>query len=79
MNALSEDHREYLAAGGYGFIIGDGALTYGWEYIVEAYYSLSITSSLWLSLDDQIVTNPAYNKDRGPVVNALALRVHVEF
>jgi high affinity Mn2+ porin len=79
INALSQDHRDYLAAGGYGFIIGDGALKYGWEHIVEAYYSLKMTSSLWLSLDDQIIVNPGYNKDRGPAVNALALRGHIEW
>jgi high affinity Mn2+ porin len=78
INALSDDHREYLAAGGYGFIIGDGALNYGWEQIVEAYYSLKMTSSFWLSLDEQIIVNPGYNKDRGPVINALALRGHLE-
>ncbi len=29
VNDLSPDHRDYLAAGGYGFLIGDGALRYG--------------------------------------------------
>jgi high affinity Mn2+ porin len=79
INALSEDHREYLAAGGYGFIVGDGALNYALEQIVEAYYNFRMTSTLWLSVDDQIVVNPGYNRDRGPVVNAFAMRVHVEF
>jgi high affinity Mn2+ porin len=79
VNALSQDHRDYLAAGGYGFLIGDGALRYGPEQIVEGYYSLKMTSTLWLSLDDQIIVNPAYNRDRGPSVNAYALRAHVEF
>jgi len=32
-NALSGDHRRYLALGGVGFIIGDGALNYGRENI----------------------------------------------
>jgi high affinity Mn2+ porin len=78
VNALSKDHRDYLADGGNGFIIGDGALNYGWEQIIEAYYSLKLTSSFWLSLDEQIIVNPGYNKDRGPVVSALALRGHLE-
>jgi hypothetical protein len=33
-NALSGDHRRYLALGGKGFIIGDGALNYGREQIL---------------------------------------------
>ncbi len=78
VNALSKDHREYLAAGGYGFLIGDGALHYGWETIVEAYYALALNSSVQLSLDIQTVINPAYNIDRGPLVGVFALRVHVE-
>jgi high affinity Mn2+ porin len=28
-SGLSQDHREYLALGGIGFMLGDGALTYG--------------------------------------------------
>ena len=35
VNGLSNDHRDYLAAGGYGFLIGDGRLNYGLEQIVE--------------------------------------------
>ena len=42
---LSGDHRAFLAAGGYGFIIGDGRLNYAPEQIVEAYYSFRATDS----------------------------------
>jgi high affinity Mn2+ porin len=79
VNALSPDHRDYLARGGYGFIIGDGALNYALEQITEAYYSARVFPSFSLTLDDQVVLNPAYNRDRGPVVNVLSLRGHVEF
>ena len=77
-NALSADHRNYLAKGGYGFLIGDGKLNYGNEQIFEAYYSLNIYRKVFLSPDYQFVTNPAYNKDRGPV-HIIALRLHIEF
>lgn len=37
VNGISPEHRDYLAAGGYGFIVGDGALNYGLERIGEVY------------------------------------------
>ncbi len=78
MNGLSQDHRDYLAAGGYGFIIGDGALRYGSELIVEAFYNLQLPHGLSLSGDYQHVVNPAYNQDRGPV-DVVGFRAHLEF
>src|SRR5712664_4211997 len=39
-NGLSAAHRDYLAAGGLGFFLGDGALNYRPEVILETYYSL---------------------------------------
>ncbi len=77
VNGLSGPHEEYLSAGGYGFLIGDGALQYGVETIVEAFYAASIMPELELSLDYQFVSNPAYNRDRGPV-HVLAARAHVK-
>ena len=78
-NGLSKDHRDYLAAGGYGFIIGDGKLNYGTEMVAEAYYKINaLEKKIWLSPGYQFIVNPAYNKDRGPV-NVFSLRVHVEF
>jgi high affinity Mn2+ porin len=78
-NGISKDHRDYLAAGGYGFIIGDGRLNYSPELIAELYYKINAYQhKLWLSPDYQFIANPAYNKDRGPV-NVFSLRVHVEF
>ncbi|MBB6130322.1 carbohydrate porin [Mucilaginibacter lappiensis] len=78
-NGLSTQHRDYLAAGGYGFIIGDGKLNYGHELIAELYYKINaFQKKVWLTPDYQFILNPAYNKDRGPV-NVLSLRAHVEF
>lgn len=78
-NGLSNDHRDYLAAGGYGFIIGDGRLNYSPELIAEVYYKVdAYQKKLWLTPDYQFIANPAYNHDRGPV-NVFSLRAHVEF
>jgi high affinity Mn2+ porin len=76
-NGLSNDHRDYLAAGGSGFLLGDGALNYGPEEIAETYYSISLLPSLAFSFDVQGVQNPGYNRDRGPLVVAGA-RIHLE-
>jgi high affinity Mn2+ porin len=78
-NGLSAPHREYLADGGYGFIIGDGKLNYGPEMIGEFYYKCDVyEKKFFLSPDYQFIINPAYNKDRGPV-QVLSIRAHVEF
>ena len=78
-NGLSKDHRNYLAAGGYGFIIGDGKLNYQPEMIAELYYSFNILNSPFtISPDYQLIINPGYDKNRGPV-NAFGLRAHAEF
>jgi high affinity Mn2+ porin len=77
-NGLSSAHREYLAAGGLGAFIGDGAISYRTEQIVEAYYSINAFSGLWLTADFQHIVNPAYNADRGPV-NVYGGRMHAEF
>ncbi|WP_200890699.1 carbohydrate porin [Pedobacter lusitanus] len=78
-NGISAAHRDYLAHGGYGFIIGDGKLNYAPEMIAEAYYKVNVyQKKFFLSPDYQFVLHPAYNKDRGPV-NVFSLRAHVEF
>lgn len=78
VNALSNDHRNYLASGGYGFMIGDGRLNYGLEQIAELFYSFKVSASFSLTLDEQLIVNPAYNKDRGPYVNVTSVRGHIE-
>jgi hypothetical protein len=67
-DGLSAPHRAYLAAGGKGFLLGDGALRYGPESALEAYYSFSFARYVWLSPDVILVSNPGYNRDRGPAV-----------
>ncbi|WP_143306728.1 carbohydrate porin [Chitinophaga vietnamensis] len=78
-NGISKDHQRYLAAGGAGFMVGDGRLNYSPEMIAEIFYQLNITRlHIALSPDYQFVLHPAYNKDRGPV-NILGLRTRVLF
>ena len=77
-NALSRDHEDYLAAGGYGFMIGDGRLSYGLEKIAELYYKAALLEHVFLTGDYQFVQNPAYNRDRGPV-HVFGLRLHAEY
>lgn len=67
VNALSRDHRDFIAAGGLGVLVGDGQLNYRQEQIIEAYYALALTKQVTLTADYQYVRNPAYNADRGPV------------
>ena len=79
LNGISSPHLDYLRAGGYGFIIGDGYLNYSREFILESYYQFAIPKwHIALSPDYQFVLQPAYNKDRGPV-HVIGLRFHVEF
>jgi high affinity Mn2+ porin len=77
-NGISNEHRAYLAAGGYGFILGEGKLNYATECIAELQYLTHINNYFTLSVDYQFVANPGYNADRGPV-NVFGLRGHVEF
>jgi high affinity Mn2+ porin len=76
-NALSGIYRQYLAAGGLGYFIGDGRLNYADEQIVEAYYGIGISRGVSLTADYQYLRNPAYNADRGPLAIA-GFRLHWE-
>src|SRR4051812_17701925 len=78
VNALSKDHRDFIAAGGLGILIGDGALNYRRERILETYYAYALNKQLTLTADYQLITNPAYNADRGPV-SIFSGRFHGEF
>ena len=78
INGLEGTHRNYLAAGGLDFIIGDGALNYAPEQILEAFYSMEVRKGIFVTTDFQEVINPAYNRDRGPV-SIVSLRVHFEY
>jgi high affinity Mn2+ porin len=77
-NAICKDHQTYLADGGYGFLIGDGALRYGRENIVESYYTAHVWRGIYVAPGLQHINNPGYNQDRGPVLVG-SFRLHLEF
>jgi high affinity Mn2+ porin len=77
-SGLSGVHALYLARGGYDFLIGDGRLQYGPEYIEESYYSAQVVRGFFATFDLQHVANPAYNQDRGPVWIP-SIRLHLEY
>jgi high affinity Mn2+ porin len=78
VNALSADHRDFIAAGGLGVLIGDGQLNYRHERILETYYAYALNKQLTLTGDYQLIVNPGYNADRGPV-SVFSGRLHGEF
>lgn len=77
-NAIKKDHQNYFAAGGLGFLLGDGTLNYGRENIVETYYTVHVWRGIYLAPGLQHINNPGYNRDRGPVV-VPSFRARVEF
>ncbi len=78
VNGLGQGHRDYLAAGGLGGFLGDGALHYGPEQVFETFYSFQPISHLFVSPDFQYIRHPGYNRDRGPV-KFYGVRFHADF
>ena len=78
MNGIVAAHQQYLALGGLGFLLGDGALTYGHEKIVEGFYTAHLWRGFYASYDFQHINNPGYNQVRGPVAVS-SFRFHTEF
>jgi high affinity Mn2+ porin len=78
INGISNSHAAYLAAGGLGSLLGDGALSYGGEHIIETYYKFNVIEGVHVTADYQFADNPGYNRDRGPV-SLFAVRLHAEF
>jgi len=77
INAISRVHQNFFGAGGTGILAGDGALSYGWEEVLETYYDFQIWKSVHGAVDYQFVQNPAFNRDRGPV-SVFGARLHWE-
>ena len=75
---ISNRHREYLALGGLGFILGDGHLNYGREAVSETYYTAHVVGGLYMAVQLSYVNNPGYNRDRGPTI-VPGVRAHVDF
>jgi high affinity Mn2+ porin len=79
ISGLSNSHKEYLSAGGNGFMLGDGHLNYGNEYLTEMYYSAELLKNqIYLTGTYQLLINPGYNLDRKGPVNIISVRLHVE-
>jgi len=76
-NGLSDAHADYLAAGGLGFELGDGRLSYRPETIVETYYLAQVVNWLALTVDYQFIADPGHNRARGPV-SVVSLRLHLQ-
>jgi high affinity Mn2+ porin len=78
VNGISGVHQAFLNAGGLGILTGDGMLPNpGNEKILETYYSFPVFAAR-VAVDYQLIVNPAYNRDRGPV-SVLGVRVHTQF
>jgi high affinity Mn2+ porin len=77
-NAIKRDHQAYLALGGLGFLLGDGALRYAREDILETYYNAHNWRGLYSAFDVQLIAHPGYNEARGPVA-VFSVRTHVDF
>ncbi len=77
-SGLARYHREYLALGGIGFMLGDGALSYGREIASESYYTAHVVGGLYLAAQLSFVNNPGFNRARGPVIIP-GLRAHIDF
>jgi hypothetical protein len=77
-HTINAAHRDYLAAGGIGFLLGDGQLRYGPETFLEGYYRIQAGPYLQISPDIQYVRNPGYNRDRGPAVVS-SLRANMRY
>jgi high affinity Mn2+ porin len=78
VNAITKVHQEFLNAGGLGILVGDGQLPNpGIERILETYYSFPVAWAR-LTLDYQLIVNPAYNRDRGPV-SVFGFRLHAQY
>ena len=76
-NAISSEHARYLSYGGLGSVLGDGALKYGRENLLEGYYTAHAWRGIYLGPDLQYVVHPGYNRVRGPVLIA-SFRLHLE-
>jgi carbohydrate-selective porin OprB len=77
-SGLGRDHRQYLALGGIGFMLGDGGLHYGRETVSETYYTAHVVGGLYVATQISFVNNPGFNRDRGPVI-VPGLRAHIDF
>jgi high affinity Mn2+ porin len=77
-SGASASAQKFLEVGGLDIVDGDGALTYGSEKVMEAYYNFQIWKTVYATLDYEFAGNPAFNRDRGPV-SVFAIRFHWQY
>jgi high affinity Mn2+ porin len=77
VSGASRSNQQFLNAGGLGILAGDGALSYGSEKVLETYYDFPIWKTVHAAVDYQFISNPAFNRDRGPV-SVFGGRLHWE-
>lgn len=77
ISGISKANQNYLKAGGLGILDGDGTLHYAWEKVIETYYDFDVWRSVHFALDYQLIIDPAFNRDRGPV-SVFGARLHWE-
>ncbi len=78
LSGIAPIHQQFFADGGLGILAGDGALNYSWEKAIETYYDCQVWKSFHVAVDYMFVTDPAFNRARGPV-SVFAARLHWEF
>ena len=65
---MNGPHRDFLAAGGLGLLIGDGALNYREEKILETFYTYNVnkwtTQRLTISSSPTRLTKPIVDRYR---------------
>jgi len=59
INFASTAFASYLAQGGLGILVGDGALTYAPEKVLETYYALHLAKGMTVTADYQYLGAPA--------------------
>ena len=75
-NQLSNEHRDYLVNGGYGFMLGEKGMKYAGEAILEFQYIYDLGKDFNVSPDLQLIMNPGYDSHRGPIT-VFGIRTHV--
>jgi high affinity Mn2+ porin len=78
INFISPQLASFLAQGGTGVLVGDGALSYAPERVLETYYAFQLMKGMIVTADYQLLDNPGYNMARGPV-NVFSGRLHLQF
>jgi high affinity Mn2+ porin len=77
LSGIPRVEQDYFRAGGLGILAGDGNLNYGLEKTLETYYDFAAWAAVHVALDYQVISDPAFNRERGPV-SVFGLRFHWE-